>query len=364
LRRSNCIVGIDVGGANLKLATWQDAAEPKCVSVSFPLWKYPQRLSETAGQLLDQLMRRAGSSAPPDQLAVTMTGELADCYATRREGVQRILSQLCEVLPKERIAVYAVGGRWLNVDQAVEDPWLVAASNWHALASWLVRWPATLEACALAVLVDIGSTTVDVLPLADCRCATSARTDRERLELQQLVYTGLARTPVCAIVPDLIVGERRVPVMAELFATSDDAYLALGLVAEDRCDRDTADGRPRTVEAARARLARMVGEDSETLTAGQINALADQIIAAQAEQVAHAIEMNLSLLSHTEQSSPAARSPRLIFTGHGWPLFERARGRVKHPHAVFALPEVLAMEASRCAPAAAVAWLRALPGGA
>lgn len=290
-----------------------------------------------------------------------MTGELADCFATRREGVQQILDQLSSVVPPERTSVYAVGGHWLRPEQAIADPWQVAASNWHALASWLGEWPATAGRCQRALLVDIGSTTVDIIPLLGGQVHTAACTDRQRLEKGQLIYTGIARTPVCAVAQHLRLDNIDVPLMAELFATTDDAYLVLGLVAEDAHDSATADGRPRTIACAAARLARMVGEDSESLAHAHISSLAGQIVARQAQQVADGIERNLASLDSL-QPIRADEPPQLLFTGHGWPLFERALRRVRTPCAQFALPAVLSNEASRCAPAAAVAWLLAAEG--
>lgn len=351
------IVGIDVGGANLKLAIWQNATEPSCVSSVFPLWKQPDNLKDAVRRLFEQLFGSA-LNWHLDELAVTMTGELADCFATRREGVERILCQLQSVVSPDRVCVYAVGGEWLTIDEAVAAPWQVAASNWHALANWLCNWPPTRPKCRRAVLVDVGSTTTDVIPLSNSVHIGGACTDRQRLEQRQLVYTGIARTPVCAITSSLSLSGRSVPVMAEVFARSDDAYLALHLMQEDLDDMNTADGRPRSAAAARGRLARMVAEDTETLTVHEIEALAEQVVDAQARQVADAIEFNLARLADDGGEVASTGLPELLASGHGWPLLDRACRLVKAPHTVFALSSLIPAEASRCAPAAAVAWLK------
>ncbi len=85
---------------------------------------------------------------------------------------------------------YAVDGQWLSVPQAMADPWSVAASNWHALGSWLAKWSVTRQVCQNALIVEYGSTTVDIIPSLDGQVATTARTDRERLERGQLIYTA------------------------------------------------------------------------------------------------------------------------------------------------------------------------------
>lgn len=352
MKPSERIIGIDIGGANIKVAMWSSDDSVQCASMSFPLWKQPNELGAAVKTLIDQL-------GTPDRLAVTMTGELADCFATRRSGVEQILQQLTRVVSAEQMQIYAVGGAWLSAGNAIANPWAVAASNWYALSSWLGRWPATASYCRSAVLIDVGSTTVDIVPLKNNQPCTQARTDRERLEKSQLVYTGISRTPVCAILQHMRLGDSDIPLMAELFATADDAYLALGLVEEQAHDHGTADGRPRTKTCAMARIARMLGEDSETLNESQTLSLAEQIIDAQAQQVARAIERNLaSLIEGMASDSPhSAPNPYLVLTGHGWPLHQRALAKLHNDYATWRLSASLSADASRCAPAVAVAWL-------
>src|SRR5262249_37864165 len=101
-------------------------------------------------------------------------------------------------------------------------------------------------------------TTTDIIPLLDGRSIPQGRNDPERLHSRELVYTGVRRTPVCALL-----GAEGA---AELFATSLDVHLVLGHLPEDANDHDTADGRPATRSAALARLARMRCADAETCT--------------------------------------------------------------------------------------------------
>jgi uncharacterized hydantoinase/oxoprolinase family protein len=61
---------------------------------------------------------------------------------------------------------------------------------------------------------------------------------------------------------------------AELFASTLDVYLTLGEIAEDGLDDSTADGRPATIDAARDRLARMVGADRDAFTPTDASELA------------------------------------------------------------------------------------------
>ena len=105
--------------------------------------------------------------------------------------------------------------------EARESPQLAAASNWHALANFVCRFVTSRT----GLLIDVGSTTTDVIPLADGRVAARGRNDTERLLSQELVYRGVGRTPICALTDALPLREQLCPIAAEVFATTADAYL-------------------------------------------------------------------------------------------------------------------------------------------
>ena len=50
-----------------------------------------------------------------------------------------------------------------------------------------------------ALLIDVGSTTADVVPIVAGRVAATGRNDLERLQAGELVYTGVLRTNLAAI---------------------------------------------------------------------------------------------------------------------------------------------------------------------
>ncbi len=264
-RAAKHIVGVDIGGANLKYAATNRVA----VSRAFPLWRQPK-------QLVDALAEDLGRMNKIDALAVTMTGELADCFVDRAIGVDHIVSHTCQAaaqLGVDQVGFYGIDGRFRDADQARHHVDLVAAANWHALASFVAG-----EIMSDGTLIDIGSTTTDIIPIADRRVATAATSDYDRLAEGSLVYVGCRRTPVCALVDRLRFRDREVSVMNEVFATIDDARIVLGTVPEDAEDNDTADGMPRTREFAANRLSRMIGLDRRTVSAVDARELARDVV--------------------------------------------------------------------------------------
>ncbi len=256
-------LGLDIGGANLKAADDRDDA----ASVPFALWQNPAGLAAALGGLAQRF-------EPYDRLAVTMTGELCDCFETKAEGVSHILHAVEQVAHGRPIWVWQTVGEFVDPATAREFWRLTAAANWHATATFAGR--CVPEGNAL--LIDIGSTTTDLIPLENGVPVPTGRTDLARLHSEELLYRGVGRTPVefagaafAAGAPVLLPPER--------FATMRDVYLVLRRVPEtpadhDTADHDTADGRPATRARALGRLARAVCCDRTELSEEQIEAFA------------------------------------------------------------------------------------------
>jgi hypothetical protein len=224
---------------------------------------------------------------------------------------------------------------------------LVSAANWHALATWAGRFAPQ----GRALLFDLGSTTADIVPLNDGRPVARGTTDLERLRNHELVYTGFRRTPLCAVASHVPLRGRPCPVAAELFATTLDVYLLLGLVPEDATEKNTADGRPATIARARDRLARMVCCDREEIDLAEARSIAHHFASEQQKQLSAAITEVVS--------RDAAGLGTLIIAGSG----ELLAGKIlaEHPHVQGAktvrLAESLSAELAEAACAYAVAVL-------
>ncbi len=241
-------IGLDIGGANIKVAHSAGSAR----TMPFEVWKRPDELAQA-------LAASAAILPPSDCAAVTMTAELCDCYPTKGVGVNAILDAVVDALPVRTIVVWGIDGQFHELPEARENPSLVAAANWLALATLAAR----LMPREQTLLIDIGTTTADLIPLGGGRVAARGRSDTERLQAGELVYAGVRRTPICALAPELPFRGSLIGLAAELFASTLDVYLTLGDIASNPIDLSTADGRPSTSDAARDRLARMIGADRD-----------------------------------------------------------------------------------------------------
>jgi len=233
--------------------------------------------------LLRELARAVAAQAA-DVHAVTMTAELSQVFRTKRDGVAFVLDVVDIAFPGACVRVYTVDGRFVSSDAARCEPLAVAAANWAATARLVAR---THPDC---LLVDIGSTTTDVIPIVGGEVVARGRTDLERLREAELIYTGALRTPVEAITSVVELDGRPTGVSAEGFAIAADVHLWLGAIAAEDYTCPTPDGRPATRAYAAERLARVVCADREMLDDAAINAIAARVADRQAERVAAAMD--------------------------------------------------------------------------
>jgi (4-(4-[2-(gamma-L-glutamylamino)ethyl]phenoxymethyl)furan-2-yl)methanamine synthase len=255
-------LAVDIGGANTK-AAWLDGASLRTVSRPFEVWRDRDALATVLRDVAAEV-----SASAADAVAITMTAELSDAFRTKREGVAFVLDAAQDALGDRPLSVLTTAGELVSVAAARARPWDVAAANWVATAL------AVAEVQPDALLVDVGSTTADVVPIADGRVVATARNDLDRLLAGELVYTGVLRTNLAAIAPRVPVPGGWCPVASEYFAISADVHLVLGHLTPEAYDCPTPDGRPATVASARERIARLVCSDVEQLGDADIDAIA------------------------------------------------------------------------------------------
>ena len=313
IRNNNlAITGWDIGGANLKAARLDVENNLKVVQHPFPIWQGRDELAALLANMSDQL-------GPASQAAITITAELSDAFRSKREGIRFVVKTAQAALKPAEVTVFGIDGRFHSPATACQQPLLVAAANWMATARLVASH---VSDC---LLVDIGSTTVDIIPIAAGKVLAQGRNDPERLLRGELLYTGALRTPVFAVVRQVPLWGGWCPVAAELFATVQDVHLLLGSLTPERCQSPTADGRPATREFALERLARVVCADTEMLSIDEIFSIARHIASEQVDQITRIMA---PVLSGTQSRGP------VIAVGVGAFLAKTAADRLGLEHLV------------------------------
>jgi (4-(4-[2-(gamma-L-glutamylamino)ethyl]phenoxymethyl)furan-2-yl)methanamine synthase len=276
------MIGIDVGGANLKIVDDEGVHIHYC-----PLWE-----RAPVPDLLQPHVRKKN-----DPAAVVMSGELADCFENKLQGISFIVNAVRSVFPHARF----YGTDALFHDHAMAH---LAAANWLASADYL------RSLYPNAVLLDIGSTTADIIPL-NRFSSLLGMTDTKRLQEGYLIYTGMLRTNVSTLLHSVHLGGIPTPVSTEYFATSADVHLVLGHIAPLFYTCDTPDRKEKTRTASLRRLARVVCADLDEIGSGGAQEIAEQFWAVQCEMICRQVKK-------VAESSGATD---IIVAGIGAPLF-------------------------------------------
>jgi (4-(4-[2-(gamma-L-glutamylamino)ethyl]phenoxymethyl)furan-2-yl)methanamine synthase len=332
--------GWDLGGANLKLARIEDGRVLSVAQIPCPAIPDPSKFNQALNEAL--------KTCPAEgRHAVTMTGELSDVFPSRAAGVAYLVGLMRKATGEDTL-FYSLREGLIGAD-AVRENWRdIASANWHASAALA----ASLVGDGL--LIDVGTTTTDLIPLKDGKAAALGANDGERMTEGELVYGGVVRTPVMAIAQTAPFMGRMQNVAAERFATMADVYRLTGELPEDADPYPAADQRGKTQDESAARLARMLGRDADDADFIAWKALAHFLARRQLAQ----IEADAKLL--IEREGFGADAP-IIGAGCGRFLAETLAGKLERPYRDFAdlldcADEARGMAAA-CAPAVAVALL-------
>lgn len=230
------MIGIDVGGAYLKVVSGENVGIHYC-----PLWEHAPVTA-----LLRPYVTSNGEEA-----AVVMSGELADCFENKTDGISFIVDAVKNAFPAARF--YGTDGRFH--DHVLPQ---LAAANWLVSADYLrEKFPG-------AVLLDIGSTTADIVPL-HCFESLHGLTDLMRLQQGYLIYSGMLRGNIATMVQSVTIDHVVTPVSSEYFAAGADAHLVLGHITPAQYTCETPDRKEKTRFAALRRLARVVCADLDEI---------------------------------------------------------------------------------------------------
>jgi len=346
-------MGWDIGGAHLKNALYhRKSASLHTRHVATPLWQgrtileracrdaitYATTWAQHGARHGAQQTTQHRSHAPHDRPSrplwhhiVTMSGEVADIFSNRREGVIHIMETLCALIKQDdnehHVSFYNQRGEKTSLHSASTEPLAYASSNWRATAHFAAMY--NPHPCLL--LLDIGSTTSDITPIHHHTPLSHGHDDYTRLRHRELFYSGVIRTPLMACASHICFDSQPMPVCAELFATSGDIYLYNDSLPLAYHHMPTADGRGKSRKESIQRIARMIGRDSTTLSPTQQDALVKAFQAKHLQKLCDACLFVIKtppFITHLQRHQPHELA--LWVTGCGHVLSEEIAQGLRH----------------------------------
>ncbi len=264
------VLTFDIGGANTKRLTLDsDTGEIKSEIHYFPFW---QKKEEFPAFL-------QGLRGDSDRVGITMTAELSDAFASKEEGVRYIM-EVCEEVFEGPLYL-SLGGALIKAGD-IKNSLDLAAANWIASIHYLEK------EFSEGLLVDCGSTTTDVIPFG--RSGKYGRTDLERLKSGQLVYTGILRTPVNAVVDAVPLDGEMVSISSEYFAITADIHNVLGVIDTDSYSCETPDGKGKGRTESMRRISRLLCADFEEIGEKAIVDICEYVHEKQVGRIAAALK--------------------------------------------------------------------------
>ncbi|RAP47007.1 MAG: hypothetical protein BZ135_02900 [Methanosphaera sp. rholeuAM6] len=269
------IIGLDIGGANTDCTIINiknnEIKSMKNYREYFPMWKEKDKLN----RCFEKLTR---NDADIEVVCVSMTAELADGYESKKEGVKDISQKVMEYFKEKE--VYFVTFEGLKTYSELKNNYLTAAAaNWIGTAE-IIKY--IEKDC---IFMDIGSTTTDIIPIKNKKEIALGHTDLERLSSGELIYTGMLRTNLAAIVHNVPINNKNTRVSSELFSITADIHRILGNITEKEYTCNTPDGNKKDLISCKRRLARLVCADLDTLKDEEIIKLAKHIESEQIKQI-------------------------------------------------------------------------------
>ena len=235
------IIGWDIGGAHIKAVKIDfEKKKSETKQIYSPIWKNTNNLKKS----IKLIKKKFGKC---NYHAITMTAELSDIFLERSDGVKYIINLSSKILGDKKIFFYSKKN-FVRKEIALKNTSILNSMNWHATANFISRF---FPNC---ILVDIGSTTTDIIPIKNQKIISKGSNDYQRLKSSELIYLGVLRTPIHAV-------EKKKNLIYENFANLSDVYRILNKIPTKFDLSPTQDNKSKNKHDSARRIARIFGKD-------------------------------------------------------------------------------------------------------
>ena len=275
----------------------------------FPFWeKTIADIPEMLSRIISNLIIKNGNNLEQvDYIAAAITAELSDAFQTKREGILTILKALKQVFDEKKIFFISNESSFNNYKSAMTNYLKISAANWVSTSLFLGKF---MSKC---ILIDGGSTTIDLIPILDSIPVAQGKDDVTRMINHELIYTGGLRATIPSITHFVPYKGNLVRISFEKFALISDVHRILNNISEKDYINDTADNRSKSLNDCYARLSRMICMDFETISKDNLDLIAKYIYKKQLNIISMEIKEFLDALIN--RFPEFEKKPNFVVTG-------------------------------------------------
>ena len=271
------IIGWDIGGVNTKVARVQRGTVLAARSHPYEIQRDPHALAPLlARSPRSRCVRRRPARRDDDRRA------LAECSARSAKALRS-----CSMPSNRRFPHADISRLHRRRTLHLRHPTRASSRSLSPRPTGPPPRASSPSTTANAILIDIGTTTTDIIPIVGGSVVALGTTDPARLASGELVYTGALRTPVEAITHHVPLGDvARRRFSRVVRARRRRRTCGAATSPSDDYSVTTPDGRPTSREFAGERIARVVCADREMLERSMRSpAIADAVATAQVDQI-------------------------------------------------------------------------------
>lgn len=236
-------LGLDIGGAHIKIAVMSTSESGRTWQVDC----IPVRADKFAASL-DQILSMLVGEHLVDVTIASQTACLL--YDDIHQGTTTIMQTLARYSTRNPTLAVDVCGNLYPINNVAQAPERFVCSNVAVTASLVAKL------CSNALVLDMGSTSTDLIPIVDGTFEELLPT--ARLLSSAVLYLGVIRTPLQAVVSHLPYQGELLPVVGETIAAVADALVLTEDVSIDQYTMPTWDSGTKDVAGCTRRLAKLI----------------------------------------------------------------------------------------------------------
>ena len=240
-------IGWDIGGANTKICLFDSEYNViDVINENIKIWENFENLKFLFVKINNDYHKYEISNF------ITITAESCDNFSERNDGILKIL-ELCNNFMIGKTFYFSNEGVYLSYHDAKLLPHKLFSTNWMLTLNFLN------SSSDIDVIIDIGSTTTDVI--YKNMSIHNNIDDYQRLQNNTLIYIGAIRTPLSMVIENVIYKGLKTPLINEVYATTGDIFNITNDVDFRNTNYKGADGKSFTKKNSLIRLSRNIGFD-------------------------------------------------------------------------------------------------------